>query len=46
MHNALAFTVSGVPLGILSQSIWARRNVPEEEFVERILRLQCVAKAA
>ena len=24
MHNALAFTTSGVPLGILSQNIWAR----------------------
>ena len=28
MHNALAFTTSGVPLGILSQSIWARREIP------------------
>lgn len=43
MHNALAFTTSGVPLGILSQSIWARREVPEEEFVEKVLRLQCTA---
>ena len=33
MHNALAFTASGVPLGILSQNIWARRDrklIPEE----------------
>ena len=28
MHNALAFTTSGVPLGILSQSIWARAGNP------------------
>ena len=43
MHNALAFTASGVPLGLLSQKIWARREVPDEEFVEKILRLQCTA---
>lgn len=43
MHNALAFTASGVPLGLLSQRIWAREEVPEEEYVEKILRLQCMA---
>lgn len=43
MHNALAFTVSGVPLGLLSQRIWARQEVPEEEYVEKVLRLQCTA---
>ncbi len=43
MHNALAFTASGVPLGLLSQRIWARQEVPEEEYVEKILRLQCTA---
>jgi hypothetical protein len=43
MHDALAFTASGVPLGILSQIIWARQEVPEEQFVEKILRLQCTA---
>ncbi|MGH7593989.1 MAG: IS4 family transposase [Gemmatimonadales bacterium] len=43
MHNALAFTTSGVPLGLLSQRIWAREEVPEEEYVEKILRLQCMA---
>lgn len=43
MHDALAFTASGVPLGLLSQTIWARLEVPEEEFVEKILRLQCTA---
>jgi hypothetical protein len=43
MHNALAFTASGVPLGLLSQRIWAREEVPEEEYVEKILRLQCTA---
>ncbi|MHB8346406.1 MAG: IS4 family transposase [Acidiferrobacterales bacterium] len=43
MHNALAFTVSGVPLGILSQNIWARQEVPEEGYQEKIERLQCTA---
>src|SRR5579883_1584468 len=43
VHNALAFTASGVPLGLLSQRIWAREEVPEEEYVEKILRLQCTA---
>ncbi len=41
MHNALAFTASGVPLGLLSQMIWARRAVPEEGYQEKIERLQC-----
>lgn len=43
MHNAVAFTASGVALGVLSQTIWARQEVPEEQFVEKILRLQCTA---
>ena len=43
MHNALAFTTSGVPLGILSQSIWARRDIPEEDYQEKIERLQVTA---
>jgi hypothetical protein len=43
MHNALAFTTAGVPLGILSQSIWARRDVPEEGYQEKIERLQVTA---
>ena len=41
MHNALAFTAAGVPLGLLSQNIWARREVPEESYQETIERLQC-----
>jgi hypothetical protein len=41
MHNALAFTTSGVPLGLLSQRIWARQEVPEEGYQEKIERLQC-----
>ncbi|MGH8195002.1 MAG: IS4 family transposase [Woeseiaceae bacterium] len=41
MHNALAFSASGVPLGLLSQTIWARRAVPEEGHQEKIERLQC-----
>ena len=43
MHNALAFTSSGVPLGIVSQRIWARREVPEEDYQEKIERLQVTA---
>ncbi|MGH8268583.1 MAG: IS4 family transposase [Steroidobacteraceae bacterium] len=43
MHDALAFTATGVPLGLLSQTIWARQEVPEEKFVEKVLRLQCTA---
>jgi hypothetical protein len=42
MHNALALTTAGVPLGLLSQSIWARKEVPEGEgYQEKIERLQC-----
>jgi hypothetical protein len=40
MHNALAFTTSGVPLGIVSQNIWARGEIPEEDYQEKIERLQ------
>lgn len=41
MHNAVAFTSSGVPLGILSQQIWAREEVSETEAAqEKIGRLQ------
>ena len=43
MHNALAFTTSGVPLGIVSQSIWARREIPKEDYQEKIERLQVMA---
>jgi len=43
MHNALAFTTSGVPLGILSQNIWARREIPEEDYQQKIERLQVTA---
>lgn len=43
MHNALAFTTSGVPLGILSQSIWARREILAEDYQEKIERLQVTA---
>lgn len=41
MHNALAFTSSGLVLGILSQQIWARKNVPLETAPEKIARLAC-----
>lgn len=40
-HNALAFTTAGLPLGILSQHIWARDEVPDESRSEKINRLQC-----
>jgi hypothetical protein len=43
MHNALAFTTTGVPLGIVSQSIWARGEIPEEDYQEKIERLQVTA---
>ena len=43
MHNALAFTAAGVPLGLLSQNVWARQEVPEEGYQEKIERLQCTA---
>jgi hypothetical protein len=43
MHNALAFTSTGVPLGIVSQSIWARGEIPEEDYQEKIERLQVTA---
>ena len=41
MHNALAFSVSGLVLGILSQEIWARQETSEETQPERIARLSC-----
>jgi hypothetical protein len=43
MHNAVAFTTAGVPLGVLSQSIWARDEVPQEGYQEKIERLQVTA---
>ncbi len=43
MHNALAFTAAGVPLGLLNQRIWARRAVAPEGYQEKIKRLQCTA---
>jgi hypothetical protein len=43
MHNALAFTTSGVPLGLLSQNIWARREISAEDYQEKIERLQVTA---
>ena len=41
MHNALTFTTDGVPLGILSQQIWARKDVPKETKKEKVERIQC-----
>ena len=32
-----------MPLGILSQSIWARGEIPEEDYQEKIERLQVTA---
>ncbi len=41
IHNALASATTGVPLGILSQHTWARKEVPEQGHQEKIERLQC-----
>jgi hypothetical protein len=41
MHNALAFSACGVPLGLLSQRIWVRKDVVAEGYQEKIERLQC-----
>lgn len=41
MHNALAFSACGVPLGVLSQRIWVRKDVVAEGYQEKIERLQC-----
>ena len=43
MHDGLAFTTTGIPLGILSQRIWARKSVPDESHAEKIKRLQLTA---
>jgi hypothetical protein len=40
MHNALAFTAAGVPLGLLSQNLWARQAAPEEDYQEKIISRQ------
>jgi hypothetical protein len=42
-HNALAFTTTGVPLGVLSQQTWARKAVPAETRQQKIERLQKTA---
>lgn len=39
-HNALAFTTTGVPLGVLSQHTWARKEVPQETHQEKVERVQ------
>lgn len=41
MHNSLAFTTSGVALGILSQQIWSRKEVPDETWTEKVERVHC-----
>lgn len=43
MHNALVLTSSGTPLGVLSQKIWARQEVPDEGHQEKIERVQQTA---
>jgi hypothetical protein len=41
MHNALVFTSSGgVPLGLLSQKIWARKEMPNETTAKKIARVR------
>ncbi len=39
-HNALAFATTGVPLGVLSQHTWARKEVPQETRQQKIERVQ------
>ena len=43
MHNALAFTTCGVMLGIVSQNIWARKEVPDETKSEKNERIKCTS---
>lgn len=38
MHNAIAFTTKGVPLGILSQRIWARKEISQRTKQEKVAR--------
>jgi hypothetical protein len=40
MHTAVAFTTSGVALGILHQRIWARKDVPKETQAEKNARIK------
>lgn len=40
MHNAFALTTSGVALGIVSQEIWARKEVPDETKSEKNQRIK------
>lgn len=39
MHHTLAFTPAGEPLGTLTQSIWARDEIPDETPAEKTKRL-------
>ena len=38
MHHAIACTITGVPLGITSQSIFARKEVSGETTAEKVMR--------
>jgi hypothetical protein len=40
MHHTLTFSTSGLPLGVLTQKIWARDEVPEETKAEKSKRVQ------
>ena len=40
MHTTVAFTTSGVALGILNQQIWARKDIPNETKAEKNERIK------
>jgi len=39
-HHVFPVTTRGLPLGTLYQNIWTRKEVPDEEKIEKIRRLQ------
>lgn len=43
MHTGLAITQTGVPLGVLSQRIWARKDIPDETKLEKVKRVMNTA---
>jgi hypothetical protein len=43
MHSTVAFTTSGVALGLLSQRIWARDDIPNETPEEKRKRVSATA---
>ncbi len=43
MHHTLAFTTKGLPLGTLTQKVWARDEIPVETRAEKSRRLAALA---